>query len=352
MTLQRWMKVTVAAAVLGSCGGALGQETAPGAQPDRAAPKKDPRSDPGLSDPSLDDQISGHRRAGPAPAAVAPTPPKPGQRPVPGVPAPTLEAPGLSSVETGIPAGKFRAEGAFMAPTGGKLVRARTGELFFVPAPEGEKREPAMIIMGCQRLSQLDAAIAAPNFSGGVTLSGQVFVYHDRQYLLPTVFSLESGAREGKRPGKDTTPSPATTGPSQPDSRAEELMKELEAQRPPRALDPSMGTAPPPPTRTPGGVTLLQEGTLLVMRRGRLVRLPGEDGRYAFSLDNDTNSPAPPPLTLLPCAELTQLEGLASVRGEGLVFKISGRVTVYQGRDYLLPIMHQVAPTSEVTPMQ
>jgi hypothetical protein len=178
-----------------------------------------------------------------------------------------------------------------------------------------------------------------------VTLSGQVFVYHDRQYLLPAVFSLESGAR--------AAPKEATPGANpQPDPRAEDLMKELESQRAPRAIDPAMGTAPPPPTRTPGSAALLQEGSLLVMRRGRLTRLPGEDGRYAFALDNDTNSPAPPPLTLLPCAELTQLEGIASTRGEGLVMKLSGRVTVYQGRNYLLPIMHQVAPGSDVTPMQ
>jgi hypothetical protein len=88
MMLTRWMKGTVVAAALGACGLAVGQESP--AQPEQRPAKKDPRSDPGLSDPSLDDQISGHRRAGPAPAAVAPTPPKPGQHPVPGVAAPVL----------------------------------------------------------------------------------------------------------------------------------------------------------------------------------------------------------------------------------------------------------------------
>jgi hypothetical protein len=91
---------------------------------------------------------------------------------------------------------------------------------------------------------------------------------------------------------------------------------------------------------------------VIVMRRGRLIRQPGEEGRFAFAFDNDINSPAPAPMLLLPCAELQKLEALVAGHGEDLAYKISGRVTTYQGRNYLLATMHQVVPTGDVVPMQ
>jgi hypothetical protein len=46
------------------------------------------------------------------------------------------------------------------------------------------------------------------------------------------------------------------------------------------------------------------------------------------------------------------MEALAATRGDDLVFRVSGRVTVYDGRNYLLPTFEQVTPPGDVIPMQ
>jgi hypothetical protein len=337
-----------AAAVLGagllSPGLAVGQEEA---KPDR----KDPQADPGLNDPTLEDEIAGHRRAGKPPEPIPPAPPKPAQRAVPSVPDP---APGLAGLDPSLPGRRFYAEGTFLPPHSGTLVRARTGDLIFLPSRLNDgPAEPAMVLMECQRLSQLDGAAGAPGFSGSVMLSGQVFVYRDRHYLMPTVFSVRAAGREPAEGAK-----PEQTPPS-PDMRAEDLIKELESRRGgPRAVDPAARPERAAADAQGNDETanevkgLSTEGTVLILRRGRLIRRPGEEGRFAFSFDNGPGAAAPAPMTLLPCGELQQLEGLAATRGEELVYKISGRVTVYQGRNYLLPTMHQVVPPGEIVPLQ
>jgi hypothetical protein len=290
--------------------------------------RKDPQSDPGLSDPSLDDDITGHRKAGPPLTPIPPTPPKPGQRQLPSVPAPVVDAPGVAALDVGLPDRRFYPEGSLLPARQGQLVRARSGEMIFVPsaAGEGSRPEPAMVLLGCQRLSQLDSAAAAPGFTGKVVLSGQVFVYRDRHYLLPTVYSVHGSADEeapanGKKPEKPAQPKTPATDP-----RAEDLIKELESQRSlPRTMDPAPNA---PAASGREARSLITEGTVIVMRRGRLIR------------------------QLLPCAELQKLEALAAAHGEDLAYKISGRVTTYQGRNYLLATMHQVVPTGDVAPMQ
>jgi hypothetical protein len=311
-------------------------------------PRKDPHSDPGLSDPSLEDEITGHRRAGAPLPPIPPASPKQAQRPVPSVPPPVVDAPGLSGLDIGLPRRRFYAEGSFLAPHEGRLIRARTGDLIFVPAPGEGPPDPAMVVMNCQRMGQLDAAAAAPAFSGLVSLSGQVFVYRDRHYLLPTVFAVRSSKAEAVAPAPESGAKP---GPQPADVRAEDLIKELESHRAPRVAEPPR--TPPPEAKqeeSPTPKSLLPEGTVLVMRRGRLVKVG--DGRLAFALDNGPSSPPTSPLILLPCGQMQQLETLAATRGDDLAYKVSGRVFVYQERNYLLVTMHQVSATGEIVPLQ
>ena len=261
------------------------------ATPSATEPKKDPQSDPGLSDPSLEDEITGHRRAGPPPQAIPPTPPKPAQKAVPPIGAPEMEAPGISSADFSLPARRFFPEGSLLPARRGQVLRARTGELIFVPERGEENAEPAMVLLTCQRLSQLEAAAAAPGFSGRVSLGGQVFVYRDRHYLLPSLFSTQ-----GAEPttSKDEPPQVKPPKDLGKDPRAEDLMRELENQRPAtRALEPGVRkTESSPKAEAKDARALLTEGAAVTTRRGRMVRVPGEGGRYAFAFDNDPNSSA------------------------------------------------------------
>jgi len=271
-------------------------------QPSTAPPRKDPQSDPGLSDPSLEDEITGHRKAGPPAKPIPPTPPKPAQRAVPSIQPPVMDAPGLSGTDFSLPVKRFYPEGTLLPARQGQVVRARTGDLIFVPTAMGKgPAEPAMVLMGSQKLSQLEAAAAAPGFEGGVTLSGQVFVYRDRHYLLPTVFSVRSaGAGDADGPEAQAAPRAPTHG-KQSDTRAEDLIKELESQRgAPRTLGPGgQGAGGGSGDKGWAGGDARGNGAGDAAGPAGAAARGGRAVRVAF--DNDANSPAPAPMMLLPC---------------------------------------------------
>jgi hypothetical protein len=91
---------------------------------------------------------------------------------------------------------------------------------------------------------------------------------------------------------------------------------------------------------------------MLTNRRGRLIRLANEGGRLAFVVDNDPNSPATSPLILQPSRVMQQMESMSSVRGEAVSFRVSGRVMVFGGKNYLLPTFFQIPPKSDISSRQ
>lgn len=77
----------------------------------------------------------------------------------------------------------------------------------------------------------------------------------------------------------------------------------------------------------------LAEGDWLSNRLGRL----GKDkkGTLLFVYEADAASLSEPPLILLPCLKLERMEALAAKKPNA-VFAITGEVTVYHGKGYLL----------------
>jgi len=90
----------------------------------------------------------------------------------------------------------------------------------------------------------------------------------------------------------------------------------------------------------------------MTARRGRVVR--SGSGESTFVVDAGTaGAVAEAPMTLLPCTNLSTIESLAERLGESATFTISGQVTVYQGRNFLLPTTCTVnRPTDQVIPNQ
>jgi hypothetical protein len=342
--------------------------------------RRSPGNDPVLSDPGIERELRPRDRES---EPVMPTPVKPSQKAIPSMATPVADAPGLSGVDFSLPKRVRYPEGTFIPTSLGRMIKARTGDVIFLPdTREGMPPEPPMVLMRSQKLSQIEAALSSPGFSGRASVGGQVFVYRDQHYLLPTVFAAQSADEPGQakvlppespaapvgekaadgKPQEGLKPAPADAAN---DPRVEDLIKDLEAQRSvPRALTPNPApTTAKAPAATPvrsatnaeattGDRQLIPEGTNLVFRRGRLVRLSEEGGRIAFAFDNDPNSPAPAPMIIQPSAQLQRLEGLVAVRGDAMTLKASGRVLTYQGRNYLLPTFVQVVSTGEVVPMQ
>lgn len=322
-------------------------------------------------------------------------------------PAPLKPAePGLKiGVEDiGVPTGGRLTEGKFLLRRPGRLVKAPTGEwVFAFVRREGARAERPVVLLPSSALARLeaqlgitDAAPGAPDADGGpiVMLSGQVFVYGGREYVLPTVFGItpaepEPQAQPQTQP--QTQPEPAADAPSRPDNVADQtpqpdtgnvssdpgvadLIKDLEARRgsvdrrissptPRASATVRPGDAGTPDSGAPSAdapsmtgrasadnAGLVAEGTVLASRRGRIVRL--STGEVAFAIDNDAQSAGIAPMVMLPCRTLQRIEELFMWRGDALVLDLSGRVLTYQRRNYLLPTSFIVPVPSELNPNQ
>lgn len=82
-------------------------------------------------------------------------------------------------------------------------------------------------------------------------------------------------------------------------------------------------------------VNLIREGTDLIDRVGRLQR--SEDGEQVqFVFDSDGRTLRDPPVIILPNLRLMSMEDAAKAAGRDLRFRITGTVTEYRGRNYIL----------------
>jgi hypothetical protein len=78
-----------------------------------------------------------------------------------------------------------------------------------------------------------------------------------------------------------------------------------------------------------------REGTFIVDAVGRLTR--NADGSQAeFTFDADGKNLKDPPIVILPNLKLMQMEGAVSGANRDLRFRVSGMVTEYRGRNYVL----------------
>ena len=99
-------------------------------------------------------------------------------------------------------AGLWR-EGSMIVSQRGRLVRGGAGWMFAIDndadavrTPEARATPASMMLLACQNLELMEQLVNARTESLSFTVSGPVFTYRDRNYLLPTMFVLERD-REG-----------------------------------------------------------------------------------------------------------------------------------------------------------
>lgn len=364
-----------AGVLIGLCGlsaGALGVEPAP-SSPAPSAPSERPKADPSrdetLSNPSIEDAIAEQRKGRGDRVPVKPVAKGREDARAPELGAPEASPAGGARELWNSPAqwkGRTVPEGAFLAAREGAIVRTRSGDAAFVPVRVADttdaEREAPMVVLPNQRLAQLDAALGTGSEARRVTASGQVFSYRGRAYLSLTAFSLTkpSSATGDAKPAESATKAPPGTAPNaaspapgaEPDDqRVREMLAELEERRGmPRALDASNLALPSEAVKgLKAPEHVLAEGTVLTRRRARLVR--GAVGAV-LAFDNDPNSPGLGAMPILPCRMLEHMENVAAQHGEDLVFVVSGRVSTYQSRNYVLPTMYQVVRPSDLSSAQ
>ncbi|MFA7236722.1 MAG: hypothetical protein WC058_07650 [Phycisphaeraceae bacterium] len=165
-------------------------------------------------------------------------------------------------------------------------------------------------------------------------------------------------------PGSATTPAPADPSGGTADTSggggqptAEQVLNELlrkraenpliEPARPAEDTDArqsnanaaSLGTAP---NLAPG--KLKREGSFILARRGRMVRAPGGATPWMFTFDADADGLQDPPMFLMPCQLLEDMEQVVEDHADRTSFLISGQVFVYHGANYLMPTLMKIAP--------
>lgn len=152
----------------------------------------------------------------------------------------------------------------------------------------------------------------------------------------PTTRPADSGAKPAPGPRTRT---------------AEQMLDEMLKPAPGTAATPGAvarplpnPSDPPAADRTSGAgavkpgapvVTVLREGTFVVDRTGRLVR--SADGSMAeIVFEADGRAMRDPPMVIVPNLKLMAMENAAASATRDLRFRISGMVTEYRGRNYIL----------------
>ncbi len=252
--------------------------------------------------------------------------------------------PGLDSIDHRLGVAPLLREGTFLVDRRGSMVRLSTGEWAFFFHPDAESRaDRPMLLLPCARLAAM-AQIAEADPSHVVMVSGQVFAYRQRNYLLPTLHRIVPGGGVAAPAARDDGGVRSTEG----EPTAEEIIRDLESRSDARRLaprpieSPAQGVVP-----DPVGV---KEGEFLFRRRARLARQPG--GEWALVFDNDHASRADPPLIPLPCLLLEDLERSVSAAEDAVTIEVSGRVYVYAGRAYVILTLVRRERVGDVTPRQ
>ncbi|MEX2673679.1 MAG: hypothetical protein WD294_16385 [Phycisphaeraceae bacterium] len=183
-------------------------------------------------------------------------------------------------------------------------------------------------------------------------------------YLAPSF--AQDAERDTEAPAEANTEQPAEQDAPQADEAAEQpsaddVLQDLLRRRsenpliePSRERDPSAngeGESKSSAARALAGVapgaseaSLRREGQFVITRRGRMVRVPGDVSGWAFVFDADGSGMQDPPMYLMPCQLLEDMEEIVTQHGDSVVFVLSGQIYLYRGANYMMPTLMKLAP--------
>ena len=172
---------------------------------------------------------------------------------------------------------------------------------------------------------------------GASVLLAQVTSETKEAATLPALLPTTQPTTE---PTTQPTTAPADDTPQAMDAEGA-LDRMLRARpgtaRPIQPVTPQEGTLRPRRSdvapQTPS-VPLKREGDMIVQRVGHLQAMP--NGAFEFRFDSDGRQLHDPPMTILPNRRLADMEAALTRAGGDLRFQVTGMVTQYRGRNYLL----------------
>jgi hypothetical protein len=121
-------------------------------------------------------------------------------------------------------------------------------------------------------------------------------------------------------------------------------VRTLQPVQEPNVVDRSTGDG----STAPGArqLSVLREGTFLVDRTGRLAR-SGDGHHWELVFEADGKALKDPPMILLPNLKLMAMETAVKNATRDVRFRVTGMVTEYNGRNYLLLEKVVVVPDSQ-----
>jgi len=153
---------------------------------------------------------------------------------------------------------------------------------------------------------------------------------------------------------RPTTQPSTGSGDSRNAAAADEMLEQTlkPTTNPVRLLEPVSDK--PVRDKTSGGgavkpnappVNTLREGTFIIDRVGRLTHT--DNGQAEFTFESDGKALRDPPMILLPNLKLMQMEDTLTASNRDLKFRVTGTITEYRSRNYLL--LERVVQVLDVT---
>lgn len=211
----------------------------------------------------------------------------------------------------------------------------------FDPA-KGRAKLPALPVLPDLKLMAMENAQGATRRSLNFTVSGTVTEYRDKNYILlysdPMEFDSDMIRASAPLISAPATPLLPSTRPLTADQMLDQMLA-TEARPtpqvpilPPPAVDQTSGShavAPGAPV-----LNLRREQSQIVDQVARLTRTPGT-AQQELALESDGQSMQDPPLIILPNLKLQEMEDAAAGNRDPR-FSVTGTVTEYRGRNYIL----------------
>jgi hypothetical protein len=220
------------------------------------------------------------------------------------------------------------------------------------PADDVDRR-----VLPCELMEQMET-LAARMPGTRFRVSGETTVFEDRAYVLPTKVTVlpheaPSSPVSPLAPTATTNTASTPIGDLRPaaagkpgELTSDDLLQALLSQNVGRPIQtvPVLPDSPKPASVAPlGGLGPAGPGVLPAARgemvADRLVRIvPDPQGRWWIAAFESDNTLQEPPMRLLPCAMLAKAKSLAGEARPGRmrIFRVSGKVTRYEGNRYLL----------------
>lgn len=235
-------------------------------------------------------------------------------------------------------------EGSFLSERRGILVPVGDRDWGFVfDADANGDAERPMLLQPSLRLAEMVRLRASRHRTATFVVSGRVMIHHGVNVLMPVEARLvptEGAGVSAEAEAEKTKEANRVLDPDTSDSSIDALLARIDAAR--GEQDNAIAGSALGDAAAQARGDLVPEGTNLVSMRGRIVR--NDTGRLVFAREGDSGplNASAGEMVLLRCRNLEALEQLWQRHSDRFAVFVSGPVTVFEGSNYLLPLMYVV----------